>query len=234
MVLCSWGQDVLVIRSDAGSSNPVVGSFAPDAINIMRTGQVKSAEGGTWVEVARPEGGTGWVDDRYLTEYVTRDAFCSDGRVPSLITQVKQAMDGSNGPLLASLVSPKHGVRVNYWRGATPVNYTNASAQGIFADSSSINWGAGPSGTPDVGTFAQIVQPDLAGVLASGYQLSCDDPSYADMFPHPWAYFNIHYYAVVQPATPGNEMDWKVWLLGFEYVDGQPYLFGTVHYIWEP
>jgi hypothetical protein len=147
---------------------------------------------------------------------------------------MKQAVTASDGSLFASLVSPKHGARINYWRYATPVLYDSSTAQNIFSDPTSINWGAGPSGTPDIGSFAQMVQPNLVSVLSADYQLLCDDPSYASMFVNPWPYFNIHYYTVLKPPTPGVDLDWKLWLLGFEYVEGRPYLFGTVHYVWEP
>jgi hypothetical protein len=33
---------------------------------------------------------------------------------------------------------------------------------------------------------------------------------------------------------PVTDFDWKVWLIRIEYVNGQPYLVGAVHYVWEP
>ena len=141
----------------------------------------------------------------------------------------------SNGAQFSSLVSPKHGLNMNYWQYSTTINYTTATAQTIFTDPQIIDWGSGgASGISDIGTFAQIVQPQLVDVLNSTYQLNCDDPSYASMYSNPWPYTNIHYYAVVKPPTPDVVFDWKVWLVGFEYVNGQPYLFGTIHFVWEP
>ncbi|MBI5838927.1 MAG: hypothetical protein HZB19_02385 [Chloroflexi bacterium] len=226
--------DVLNIRSDAGADYPIVGSFPWDAVNVMRTGPTRMAGDVQWVEVARPDGSIGWVNAYYLTEYVAHESFCGDARVTQLIDQLKQSVNQSNGNQFASLVSLKHSARINYWRGAMPVNYTTITARTIFTDPQMINWGAGPSGTPDVGTFAQIVQPDMAEVLNISYRLYCDDPSYANMFVDPWLYTNIHYYSVLKPPTPGIDLDWKNWLIGFEYLDGVPYLFGTVHYVWEP
>jgi hypothetical protein len=223
---------VLNAYSDAGTANLVVGSFPWNATGIMGTGAVKFADGSDWIQVIRTDGGSGWVDSSFLTEQVSSGTFCGDGRVPSMIGRLKQSMDWSDGSTFASLVSPRHGVRVGFWRHQTVVTYTQANASGIFKDPSEVNWGAGPSLIPDVGTLAAIVQPDLAEVLGSGYQTSCDDPSYASMFPNAWPYANIHYYAVVKPPT--NTFDWKVWLLGFAYEDGRPYLFGTLHFVWEP
>ena len=225
--------DVLNIYSNAGASNLIVGSFSGDATNVMRTGPVMNADGSEWAEVLRPDGGRGWVSSLYLSEYVTGAAFCTDARILPLIGALKLAVNGSNGSQFATLVSPKHGAYIGYWRWGTSVNYTVSTAPGIFADSTVVNWGSGGgSGIDNIGTFSEIVQPDLVDVLNTASQMSCDDPSYASMYPNPWPYTNIRYYAVVK--APTNTFDWKVWLLGFEYVNGQPYLFGTVHYVWEP
>jgi hypothetical protein len=226
--------DVLNIRAGAGSSFQVVGSFPAGATNVMKTGQTAAAEGAEWVEVQRPDGGLGWVNSYYLTEYVSTSAFCADARIPQLIEQLKQSMIQSTGDQFASLVGSKHGVAINLWRDVPPVNYTTATARSIFTDTTVYNWGAGPAAGLGVsGTFAQIVQPDMAEVFNSGYQLGCDNPSYADMFVNPWPNTNIHYYSILKPPS-SNLLDWKVWLVGFEYVNGQPYLYGTVHYVWEP
>lgn len=227
--------DVLNIRSAAGVTNPIVSTFPRDAVNVMRTGPITTVNGSEWVEVMRPDGGgTGWVNFYYLTEYVAPATFCGDARIAPLIEQFKQAVNQSSGQLFAALVSPRHGVNVNYWLHGTTVNYTTSTAQTAFTSTESINWGGGASGIPDVGTFAQIVQPKLADVLNSSYQLNCNNPSYASMFVDPWSYLNVNYYAVIKPPTPGIELDWRLWLMGFEYVNGQPYLMGMTHFVWEP
>jgi hypothetical protein len=227
--------DVLNIRAGAGPSFQIVGSFPPDATNVMKTGQATAAEGAEWVEVQRPDGGLGWVNSEYLTEYVSTAAFCADGRVPQLIDQFKQSVLQSNGDQFASLLGAKHGAAINFWRNVPPVLYTSTAARGIFGDPTSYDWGTGPAAGPTgtIGSFAQIVQPDLVDVFNSSYQLGCEDPSYASMFTNVWPHTNIHYYSIVKPPS-SNGLDWKVWLVGFEYVDGTPHLYGTIHYVWEP
>ena len=228
--------DVLNIRSGAGASNPIIGSFAREAVNVMRTGPSQQADGTEWVEVLMPDGvNKGWVNSNYLTEYVSRETFCTDTRIPPLIEQLKQAMTSSNGTLLGSLVSPKHGLNMNYWASSNTVNYTSTTAQTVFTDPQVINWGSGGgSGIDDKGTFAQIVQPQFVDVLNSAYQLNCDEIIYGRSYTNVMQYAdtNIHFYSVVKPPT--MVMDWKVWLIRIEYVNGQPYLFGAVHYVWEP
>jgi hypothetical protein len=228
--------DMLNIRSGAGVSNPVIGSFARNATNVMRTGPVQQVDGAEWVEVLLPNGGDkGWVNSYYLTEYVTHETFCADTRISVITGQLKQAVNQSDGNLFASIVSPLHGANIDFWRNGTTVNYTPLTAQSIFTNAQVIDWGYGASGIHDTGTFAQIVQPDMAVVLNSDYKLFCDDSSYAGaLYLEPWGYTNIHYYAVLKPPTPGIDVDWKIWLVGFEYVNSTPSLFGAVHYIWEP
>jgi hypothetical protein len=230
--------DVLNIRSGAGVSNPVIGSFARGAVNVMRTGPSQQADGAEWVEVLMSDGiNTGWVNFSYLTEYVPRETFCADARVTSLIDQLRQTMTLSAGGLLGSLVSPKHGFNLNYWPSSTTVNYTSATAPTVFTDPQVMDWGSGGgSGIVDTGTFAQIVQPQFIDVLNSAYQLNCDQIVYGASYTDVMSYAdtNIHFYSVLKPPTPGIDFDWKVWLVRVEYVNGQPYLFGAVHYAWEP
>lgn len=228
--------DVLNIRSGAGVSNPLIGSFAYNATNVMRTGTTQQVAGANWAEVLLPDGvNKGWVNFKYLTEYVPHDTFCADARIAPLIGQLQQAATQSNGSLLASLLSPKHGLSLNYWPSSNTVNYAAASVQSVFTDPQVINWGSGGgSGIDNTGTFAQVVQPQLVDVLNSAYQLNCEALSYGQTYTNVVSYANsnIHYYSVVKP--PVNEMDWKVWLVRIEYVNGTPYVFGAMHYMWEP
>jgi hypothetical protein len=227
--------DVLNIRAGAGNSFQTVGFFPPDATDILKTGQTLMSDGAEWWEVQKPDGGFGWVNSNYLTEYVTHDAFCADPRIPLLIDQLKGSMNQSKGDIFASLVGSKHGVAINFWRDVPPINYTKVAAQSIFSDTTLYNWGSGPAAGPagTMGTFAQVVQPDMVDVFNSSFQVGCDNPSYADMYVNPWPHTNIHYYSILKPPS-ANAFDWKVWLIGFEYVDGVPYLYGTIHYVWEP
>lgn len=229
---------VLDIRSGPGVGNPVIGSFARNAVNVMRTGPSQQADGAEWVEVMTPDGiGTGWVNFNYLTEYVSRETFCADTRIPTLIEQLRQSMTLSHGALLGSLASPKHGFNLNYWPSSNTVNYTSGTVPTVFTDPHVVDWGSGGgSGIVDTGTFVQIVQPQFIDVLNSAYQLNCDALSYGQSYTNVLSYTNtnIHYYSVVKPPTPGIDFDWKVWLIRIEYVSGQPYLFGAVHYVWEP
>jgi photosystem II stability/assembly factor-like uncharacterized protein len=226
--------DALNIRLDAGSSQNVIGSFPYNASNVMRTGPTANADGATWYEVQNPNGGVGWVNSSYLTEYVTHDAFCADSRVTALINQVKGSVNQSNGDMFAGIVSPVHGVNVNLWAYATPINFNATTAHGVFTSADSFNWGGGPSGQPDVGTFSQVIQPKLQEVFnAPDMETYCDNLTKVFNLSQPWPYTNIHYYNLYKPATP-QQFDFRTWLVGVEYIDGQPYLYSMVSIVWEP
>ncbi len=228
--------DVLNIRSGAGAGQPVGGTFAWNAINVMRTGPTASMDGAEWVEVQNPSGGTGWVNSSYLTEYVSHEAFCADTRIPVLIEQLKGSMNQSNGDMFASLVSPAHGTDVRLWAYDAAVNFNTTTARNVFTSTEVYQWGSGPVGGTEygTGTFAQIIQPKMLEVLnAPNMETYCDDLTKVFPLSHPWPYSNIRFYNLYKPAS-GQTFDFRTWLIGFEYINNQPYLYGMVTIVWEP
>jgi hypothetical protein len=230
--------DVLNIRSGPGAGNPVVGSFAPTATNVMRSGPSASADGDLWVQVDNPSGGTGWVNSRFLTESIAPAAFCAHAGVPALLSGLGSALASRNGEVLASLVSPLHGLDVRLWRFGTVINYDREHVRWVFDSTYAHNWGAdGASGLDTLGSFQEAVLPKLQEVFGASYSLSCDSlgsaPQYG-MQPWPAEYANINYYTVFKPGTPGIDLDWRYWLVGIEFVQGQPYVFSLIHFQWEP
>ncbi len=232
-------EGALNLYAAPGAENPIVGSFLADTRNIERGSAFVTVGSDRWVEARIPGGVTGWVRDASLTEYIAPERFVTDSRPIQRIEQLKQAMNNSDGNLFASLVSPKRGVQILYhgtW-GSNPVIYTSESARQAFTSADVIDWGTeGASGINAVGTFAEKVQPKLQDVLNSAYELHPNDPNRASMYVEPWpgGYQNFNYFAVLKPSTPSIELDWRLWLAGFEYVDGVPYLTLLLHYVWEP
>jgi hypothetical protein len=227
--------DVLNIRAGAGASQPVVGSFPSDAVSVMRTGPTASADNATWVEVQNPSGGTGWVNSFYLTEYVSHDAFCADTRIPILLEQLKGSMNQSNGDMFAGIVSPVHGINVHLWAYEPAKNYSTTTARDVFTSPEVFQWGSGPAGGTEygTGTFSQIIQPKVQEVVnASNMETYCDNLTKVFALPHPWPYPNIRYYNLYKPAL--QTFDFRTWLIGFEYINGQPYLHSMVSIVWEP
>src|SRR5687767_1820684 len=88
--------DILNIRAGAGVGNSVVGKLQPTTSDVNRTGPATSAGGDRWVEIQKP-GGTGWVNDNFLTEYIPASTFCGDTRVTGLLNSVRSALLNSDG-----------------------------------------------------------------------------------------------------------------------------------------
>lgn len=229
------GNDVLNMRAGAGVSQAIVGFITPEAHDVYRTGASQTVDGAVWVEVRRSDGLTGWINAFYLTEYVPHDSFCGDTRVLPLIEAARQAMTQSNGSAFAALASPVHGVTMHLWAYGPGINFAPSKVAGIFSDTTIYNWGGGPSGLPDTGTFNDLVKPKYLDALnAPNREAYCD--ALTKVFPlnRPWPYENIRFYHLYKPGSPGIDLDFRTLLVGIEYVNGQPYLYAMVTIIWEP
>ena len=89
-------------------------------------------------------------------------------------------------------------------------------------------------GTPDVGTFKDLIQPKLQDVLnASNMETYCDNLTKVFPLATPWPYPNLHYYNLYKPASAAG-FDFRTWLVGIEYVNDQPYISALVTIVWEP
>jgi hypothetical protein len=231
--------DVLNIRSGPGVGFGIVGSFSHTATGVMRTGPSSQVGDSLWVEVQNPSGGRGWVNSNFLTEYVPSAVFCADPKVTTLLDQFKTAIVSLNGDAYSSLVSPAHGLDLRYWRYGTVANYNRAEARFVFTSTFDINWGPAPgSGEDSVGTFSEVPLPKLLEVLNAPPERHCNntlDLATFSLQPWPAEYTNVNFYTLYKPGSEiYGGMDWRSWLVGVEYVNGQPYLFALIHFQWEP
>ena len=228
----------LNIHSGPGPGNDIVGSVSSEDSILMRTGLSSVENGILWVEVNTPSGGRGWVNSKYLTEYITPDVFCADARVLTLLQDLQEAIHSSGGELLAPLVSPTHGMDVWLWEKSHPVNIDAAQARRIFESTDTYHWGYSPmGGEPEtVGTFKDAVLPELTDTFVDSTEKRCNDRNILS-FGEPWpsTYANVNFYQVFRPSKQGEGgLDWNAWLVGVEFVSGQPYLFAMIHFIWTP
>jgi len=229
--------DVLNIRSAPGAAKPIVGSFPPSARDVMRTGpSFIVADGGLWVEVQNPNGGRGWVNSKFLTEYVASSTFCADSGVTNFLAEFRLAILTSDGQALSDMVSPTHGMDVWLWNTGYAVNYDADHAGFMFSSTYVHNWGAHPaSGLDSKGSFHDVVLPELVDVFNTNFESRCNNAgvsSYSNTWPP--KYSNVNFYQIYHPGTAGNELNWIVWLVGVEYVSGRPYIFALIHFIWTP
>jgi hypothetical protein len=162
--------------------------------------------------------------------------FCADPRSQVLINNFKSALQTSNGSLLASLVSPVHGMDARSYRNERVVNYDQQQAQLLFDSTDKIDWGAAPSGLETKGSFNDVIVPALLKVFNKDYLLDCDQVQIGGAtYKATWPYAGINFYSVYFAGTPNsNNLDWRTWLIGMEYVKGQPYLYAIMQFFWEP
>lgn len=230
--------DVLNARLMPGADHTVVGTLPAEATDIELTGKEALVGDHRWVGVFLPEGRAGWVNAYYLTEQVPSAVFCTDPQITSLVASLRQALFNRDGLLLSSLVSPTHGLQLSYLHNGNRLSYTPEAAGRLFQSDYAVEWGLHPaSGLPVRGVFQEIVLPDLLDVLVADFQIQCNRPdlgggNYIYQWPAP--YRNINYLALHKPGPPGNELAWRTWIAGVEYVYSRPYLFALVHLFWEP
>lgn len=229
----------LSVHSGPGVNYDVVGTLPYDATQIRLTGQKAQVQAISWVEIEwlSETPLRGWVNGNYLTQYVPAEAFCN-AETAGLIERFEQAIRQADGRLLATLVSPVHGVDIWLWRSGRAINYDAAHARWVFNSTYVHNWGAHPASGEDTrGSFQEVVLPALRDAIQNPHEIRCNDRTVggvAENYTWPARYHNINVYKIFKPGTPGMDLDWRIWLVGVEYVEGKPYLFALIHFQWEP
>lgn len=161
---------------------------------------------------------------------------CADPQVTALIDSLKTAVLNSDGPQLSSLVSPQRGLDVANFRDGTVINYRPDQAKFLFETTFEVNWGAAPgSGVDEIGSFHDVVVPELVRAFNQPYTLHCNElkhggATYEVSWPYEGDFYSVHF-----PGTePNGFMDWHTWAVGVEYVNNKPYLYALIPYFWEP
>lgn len=238
-VMRVFADDELNIRLEPGVENQVVGTFQPNQSGLTRTGKTASLGDEQWVEIQNPNGGTGWVNADFLTEYINPSTFCADARVTSLLLNFERATNAEDGELLKVLVSPAHGLDVVYLRLGTIANYSPEEAGWAFQSTYAVDWGLGAgSGEAVTGTFPDVILPALQDNFKN-MTPTCNEVKLGGAtYPAEWPkeLTNVNFYSLY---NPGNDpslggLDWSTWLVGVEYVGGKPFLFSLMYYQWEP
>lgn len=163
--------------------------------------------------------------------------FCLDPQPKNLIANFASAVTSSNGPLLAALVSPVHGMDARLFRDGQVVNYDQQHAKFLFESTFEVDWGLAPgSGLETKGSFHDMVLPALVDVFSRDYTLTCNQLQVGGTtYDAAWPYPDISYYSVHFPGTSANgNLDWRTWVLGMHYVSGKPYLYAIMQFQWEP
>ncbi len=234
-VLGATADNPLQARQPAGITSMAVGSLAADQRGIALTGRSTRLGSSTWVEILLPQSGSGWVNAWNLTEDVSPSGFCEDPRVPDLINRFILAVQKRDGTQLSQMVSPRRGlvIRHDWWN--PEVIFEPREVDLIFQDPVGRIWGVNrDSEQPISGPFRQVILPRLDDVFSVAPEQACNQLSVgttALAAEWPAEYTNLNYISYYRPApTPGNALNWRAWVLGIEFVEGQPYLAYLVQY----
>jgi hypothetical protein len=135
------------------------------------------------------------------------------------------------------MVSPTHGMDARLYRDGRVVNYDQQHAKFLFESTFVVDWGAAPgSGLETTGSFHTLIVPSLLDVFNKNYTLTCNQIQVGGTtYQAVWPYPGTHFYSAYYPGGQGNgSLDWHTWLLGMHYVNGKPYLYAIMQFLWEP
>ena len=231
--------DTLNVRRQPNPDAATIAQLPANATGITVAGRGQAVRGGGfWLPVATAAG-DGYVNSRFLTEEIGREAFCADPAVTELLSRLQTAIAGQDEALLGELVHPTRGLRLrlNWWNKEIIVR--EADIDDIFRNRNrdAVAWGvADGSGEPIRGTFSEVMLPLLERDYLGATQWACDQilsgPT-AGMVILPEGYEAVHTYSAHRPAPAEQEFDWGTWVIGVERWEGRYYVSYLIHYHWE-
>ena len=233
--------DMLEVYSQPGTGQPLVSKLEPDMIDITPSGQIQWIGKDLWLEINVGERSKGWVNAYYLTQQISSEEFCNDSRVLELLRELANAVAERDGYKLLKLTSPTHGLAIKHeWWNPTVIYQAKEQTENIFTDRTSSSWGIQDgSGLPLEGAFQDIILPSLDEVFRD-HSLHCDTLEQGlaaggttGFIQWPFEFSNINYYSMYRDAPQGDDLNWRTWAIGVEYIDSTPYAVVMVQYHWE-
>lgn len=233
--------EILNVRSGPGVTFDIISNLESNSHKLIPTGVKEIVDEITWVEIQQ-ENRTGWVSGDYLTEEKTAGEVCNDPRVGEILDRFTQAVRDKDGETLSRLVSPVHGLTIHHNLWNPPVIFKSLKdILPIFTSSEEFDWGIQDgSGEPIIGSFNDKIMPLLENVLLQNHTRHCNTlergvatgPTAGYVY-WPYDYSSFNYIAMFRPAPSDQELDWRTWVAGIEYVDGQPYVVVLIQFHWE-
>jgi len=217
----------LVLRQPAGLSGAVVRELPYNARNLETTGQHTWLGSSEWSEIRLEQGVLGWAPAWNLTEDVPPSAFCEDARIDTIRRQLITALSTQDGDAFSALINPERGLVIRYQWYMDELVLPADQMTTEFDNGQQRVWGAlADSGIELQGAFSEIVLPKLLDVLQNPHQVACNQLLLGESpkdLSWPSEFENINYLALHRSAPEGgNVFDWRTWILGIEYVDGEP------------
>jgi len=233
--------EILNVRSGPGVTFEIVASLNPNDHGLRTTGKIESVDNIPWRELYIDDG-VGWVSGAFLTEEKSATEVCNDPQIGVLLDEFTNVIRNKDGSSLSNLVSPIHGVTIHHNLWNPPVNLENPQKiQQIFTSDETYDWGyQDGSGDPIVGSFKDVILPRLEDVLLVNHSRHCNvlergvaTGSTAGYVFWPYDYSSFNYIAMFRQAPQNEELDWRTWVAGIEYVDGKPYIVVLIQFYWE-
>ena len=233
--------EILNVRSGPGVTFDIIDSLTANTHNLITTGNRETADEMQWVELDL-DPGPGWVSGEFITEEMDSKTVCDDPQVGEILDRFVQAVRNRDGSSLAEVISPIHGLTIHHNLWNPPVEFDSSeTVQSLFSSDMEYDWGIQDgSGEAIIGSFRDRILPQLEDVLLQNHTRHCNTlergiatgPTSGYVYwPYDYAAFN--YIALFRPAPPDQELDWRTWVAGIEYVDGKPYLVVLIQFYWE-
>lgn len=227
-------EETLKIHNPAGIAGTVIGELAYDQSGIQLTGGSSSLGSSLWVEIKTLDGTKGWVNEWNLTEAAGSEQFCSDERIPGILTQVIRAIEAQDGQMLAEYVNPDRGLimRHDWWNPEVIIPYDKVPQ--LFEDRSKLDWGVISGGDFRIeGSFDELIRPLILETVTASEPRCNELPTGTTTRSAIWptVYTSLNYSAFYRPAPEdGNPFNWRTWAFTFEYIGGRPYLTVLVQF----
>lgn len=234
--------DVLNIRSGAGTNNEIVGSLDPFASALTHTGAVEVVGDDVWWEIVTTpdERIQGWVNARFLT--VQREVVPGGAVAEAMIVEAQRFLLSQSPQPGALVIRPEvHPFGVDIGGigifADAPTPFKNVSE--LWSESLKFDWNPlpveDPGGCADicvvsVRDFLDVRQRDVDDAEYSiGVDLDIEDPNfsyYTGLTPE--FYGRQATVDAYVPPTSDGVNDWRRFTFAFDFIDGSP----TIRAVW--
>ncbi len=228
-------EEKLKVYNPAGIAGNLVDELPYDQGGIHLTGNSTALGSSKWVEIIVMGDDPGWVNAWNLTENVDTTIFCDDPQVLIRLQELKDALESGDGVLLAQGINPSRGliIRHDWWN--PEVIIPQDAIPTLFQDFHEIDWGVLSGGDFQIlGSFKDVLYPSLAAALQDEQDPVCNvlpigTTSREAIWPSEYSSLNYNAFHLPAPED-GNQFDWQTWVVGFEYIEGIPYITVLLQY----
>lgn len=225
-------QDELNVRAGPGVTHAVVNAYEPTAAVVETTGRKEVVGESLWREV-RFQGGTGWVNSRFLTPRIEPGTFAADPRPRQLLERLAEVFRarGDLTPLVA-----RRGLYVMHFGPLE--HHAPAALPGLLQSAATPPW-HGPAcddACLPPATFHTMIGAEYLRTWAVPTKRIGVDEWLAggNRSAHlPVALQNFRYLSFFD-AGDEDIPNWRTWVVFFEYEGGEPKVVALATDQWSP